>query len=200
MTILAIGILVFFLTHVVPTNPVLRERLVGRFGEKAYKTGFSVTSLIGLALIIYGFSVAPRMPGYAMPEWGVYVPVVAVPVAFILVLAAYIPCNIARWTWHPMTLGVLLWAVAHVMASPYAASGLLFGSFALYAGFNLLGQFARVQDDPLPKQPVAKDIVVVFLGLSLSIVFTVSHIFLFGRSALPWLFEGHGTGLPALPG
>ncbi|WP_299442126.1 NnrU family protein [uncultured Rhodospira sp.] len=200
MTILAIGILLFFLTHIVPTMPVQRARIVDRVGEKPYKAGFSVLSLIGLGLIIYGFSVAPRMPGYAMPEWGEYVPLVAMPLAFILVLAAYIPCNIARWTWHPMTIGVLLWAAAHLMASPYAASGLLFGSFALYGVFNLLGQFVRVQPDPPPKQPVGKDIIVVFIGLSLFIVMTVSHHILFGVSALPWLFEDHGTGLPALPG
>ncbi len=196
MNLLAIGILIFFLVHIIPTMPVVRQRLAARMGAGPYKLVFSLTSAVGLGLIIYGFSTAPRLPGYDMPAWGIWLPVLVMPVAFILLVAAYVPCNIKRWTRHPMTLAVLLWAGAHLVASPWAASGLLFGSFALYAVLNLVGQLIRPQPAPPTPQPRSRDMIVVGVGLALCVVITLTHHILFGRSALPMIFGGHGPGLP----
>ena len=196
MNLLAIGILIFFLVHIIPTMPVFRNRMVNTLGAGPYKLVFSLASVVGLGLIIYGFSIAARLPGYDMPAWGVWLPLIAMPFAFILLVAAYVPSNIKRWTRHPMTLGILLWAGAHLVASPYAASGLLFGSFALYALLNLLGQLFRPQPQPPAPQPRSRDLIVVGVGLALCVVITLTHHILFGMSALPMIFGDQGVSLP----
>lgn len=188
MTILAIGILLFFLTHIIPTVPVVRNRMAARMGTISYKAVFSLVSAAGLGLIIYGYSLAPYMPGYDMPAWGVYVPLVTMPLAFILLVAAYFPSNIKRFIRHPMTVGVLLWAGGHLVASPHAASGLLFGSFAIYAVLNLFGQLTRPQRAYLETQPRWKDYTVVAIGLVLTVVMIGAHHILFGVSAMPYVF------------
>jgi len=195
MTPLAIGILLFFATHIIPTMPITRDRIVARMGAMPYKAVFSLVSAAAVGLIIYGFGQAPRLPGYNMPTWGVYLPLAAMPLAFILIVAAYVPCNIKRMARHPMTLGVLLWACTHLVASPYAASGLLFGSFALYAVMNLLGQIFRPQPRPAP-QPRWKDYMVVGIGLGLTVVMILAHHILFGVSAMPYIF---GAQQPLVP-
>ncbi|MQX37327.1 NnrU family protein [Roseospira navarrensis] len=192
MTLLAIGILLFLLTHLIPTMPVLRNRIANGMGAMTYKAVFSLVSVAGVALIIYGFGQAPHVPGYDMPAWGVYLPLIAMPLSFILVIAAYVPCNIKRVTRHPMTLGILLWAGSHLVASPYAASGLLFGSFALYAAFNLVGQVARPQPTRPDPQPRARDYTVVAIGLGVTVVMILAHHILFGVSAMPYVFGEAG--------
>ena len=42
MTLLIVGIVVFLGIHTLPTNPGLREALVGRLGETGYKVLFSL--------------------------------------------------------------------------------------------------------------------------------------------------------------
>ncbi|KAA5603511.1 NnrU family protein [Roseospira marina] len=197
MTLLALGILVFFLTHIIPTVPVLRGRLVNGIGVMPYKAVFSLLSAVGVGLIIYGFSQAPPLRGYDTPAWGVYVPLVAMPLAFILLVAAYVPCTIKRVTRHPMTLGVLLWSGSHLLASSDAPSGLLFGSFALYSVMNLLGQVSRPQPPRPAPQPRWKDILVIVIGLGLTVVMIGAHHILFGVSSMPYLF---GAEAPLVPG
>ena len=56
MTLLIIGIIVFAGSHLaVMLLPRLRESMLGRMGEGPYKGVFSLVSLAGLALMIYGF-------------------------------------------------------------------------------------------------------------------------------------------------
>jgi len=195
MNLLAFGILIFFLVHIIPTTPVLRNRMVATMGAGPYKLVFSLASAVGLGLMIYGFSIAPPLGGYDLPAWGQWLPLLAMPFAFILLVAAYVPSNIKRWTRHPMTLGVLLWAGAHLLASPSAPSGMLFGSFALYAVLNLVSQLIRPQPTPPAPQPRSRDLMVVGIGLALFVVITLTHHILFGRSALPMIFGSHGAGL-----
>ncbi|MBB4285773.1 NnrU family protein [Roseospira goensis] len=194
MSLLAVGLLLFFLAHLIPMVPVWRNRLVGVMGLAPYKVVFALVSLAGLVLIVYGFSQAPRVPGYQVPAWGMWLPLIAMPLAFILLIATYVPCNIKRWTRHPMTIAILLWAGAHLLASPWAASGLLFGSFAIYAVLNLLGQVTRPQPPRPEPRPMKTDAIVVAMGLAATVVFALTHHILFGVSALPMIF-GSSTDL-----
>jgi len=189
--LLPIGALVFFLTHMIPLQPINRRRLVGWLGQRGYKTAISVFAVIGLGLMIAGFTLTPRMDAIQMPTWGVYLPAIVMPLAFILVLAAYLPTNIRRYTWHPMLIGVMLWAISHVLASPYSASALFFGCFGLYGMFGLMLSILRGKPENLPPpQPLRKDLIVVGLGLAAYVLMIASHHMLFGVSALPWIFGG----------
>jgi len=189
--LLPIGALVFFLTHMIPLQPVNRRRLVGLMGEPAYRATISVLAVIGLGLMIAGFALTPRMDAIQMPAWGVYLPAIMMPFAFILVVSAYLPTNIRRYTWHPMIIGVLLWAVAHVLASPYSNSALFFGCFGLYGMFSLVIAILRGKPQDLPPPlPFSKDLIVIGMGLLAYVAMTAGHHILFGVSALPFIFGG----------
>ncbi|MBB4265389.1 NnrU family protein [Roseospira visakhapatnamensis] len=195
MGFLALGIVLFFLAHGLPMMSIQRDRLVARLGAGPYKMLFSLVSLAGLGLMIYGMATGPFLPGYAHPAWGQYATLALMPLAFILLVAAYVPSNIKRWTVHPMTLGILVWAGAHLLSNGDRMSAMLFGSFTIYALVNLLSQVARPQPARVAPQPWSRDALVVAIGLVLMLIMTGAHHILFGVSALPWLFGAE----PALP-
>ena len=101
-------------------------------GEGGYKGVYSVVSLAGLALIVWGFA-HYRATGW-IDVWhppaalkhvtdGLMLP------AVILVVASYIRGRIYATLKHPMLAGVKLWAAAHLLANGDLGSIILFGSF-----------------------------------------------------------------------
>lgn len=143
MGMLVTGLLLFFGVHVVPMLGGIRAALVARLGEPFYKGLFSIVSLAGFVLIVLGFSRTPVVPLWLPPPWSHGLALFLMPAAFILLVAAYIPGNIRRITRHPMLAGVLLWAVAHLIANGDLASLLLFGTFAVYAVVDMLSASFR---------------------------------------------------------
>ena len=56
--------------------------------------------------------------------------------AFVLLAAAYVPCNsIKARLHHPMVLGVKVWAFAHLLANGTLADLLLFGGFLAWCAW-----------------------------------------------------------------
>ncbi len=55
MFVLIIGIVIFFGVHLIPLTSA-KVGLVERIGEKKYQGVFSIFSLIGLIVMIYGFN------------------------------------------------------------------------------------------------------------------------------------------------
>ena len=54
MIVLIIGLFIFFGMHLVPVTGV-KSSLIERIGEKKYQGIFSIISLVGFIIIIYGF-------------------------------------------------------------------------------------------------------------------------------------------------
>lgn len=137
MTLLMIGLLLFLGVHSVRiVAEGWRTQTLARIGEGGWKGAVSVLSLLGLVLIVWGYGQARQQPVvlWAAPAWGRHAAALLTLLAFVLLAAAYVPGNgIKPRVGHPMVLGVLLWAVAHLLANSSAADVLLFGSFALWA-------------------------------------------------------------------
>lgn len=138
MALMIIGLLVFFGVHVLPMQQDLRNGLIGRFGEGAFKGAFSVLSAIGLLLIVIGYGKMQVLTGknpqiWVPPTWAAHIALVLMPFSFVLLVAAYVPSNIKRIVGHPMLAGVKIWAFAHLLANGDLASIVLFGSFLVYA-------------------------------------------------------------------
>ena len=55
MIVLIIGLVIFFCMHLVPVTGV-KSLLIERVGEKKYQGIFSIISLVGFIIIIYGFN------------------------------------------------------------------------------------------------------------------------------------------------
>ena len=181
MTLLVTGLVLFVALHLVPSIRPLRRALVARMGEAPYRGVFSLVALASIVLVAWGFARAPYEPVYAPPAWGRHVAMGAVPVALVLFAAASMPTHLRALLRHPMMLGLLLWAVAHLLANGDSRSILLFGTFAAFAVVATLSAVARGKGPAGGKAPRWRmDAVAVAGGLVVSGLLMRFHATLFG--------------------
>src|ERR1700743_690034 len=135
MIYLVLGLVLFLGVHSISIiAPVWRDRTAARLGN-VWKGIYSLISIAGFVLIIWGFGIARRHPVvlYAPPAWTQYVTAALMLPVFTLFLAAYFPGRIKNTLKHPILLSVMLWAVAHLIATGMLANVVLFGSFLAWA-------------------------------------------------------------------
>lgn len=137
MAYLILGLVLFLAVHSVRiVADGWRTRTIARIGEGPWKGLYSVVSLVGLGLIIWGFSQARMMPTLLWsPPMGMrHLAWLLTWLAFVLLVAAYVPGNhFKAWLHHPMVLGVKAWALAHLLVNGNLAHVLLFGAFLAWA-------------------------------------------------------------------
>ena len=124
-----------------------RTQTRARLGENAYKGLYSVLSIVGFVLIVWGFGVARLETTvlWATPAWTRHLAALLTLPAFVLLVAAYVPGNgIKARLHHPMILGVKTWALAHLLANNTLADLLLFGGFLAWAVLSFIA--ARKRD------------------------------------------------------
>ncbi len=137
MTVLILGLIVFLGAHSIRiVADDWRAAQVKRLGENAWKGLFSVVSLAGFGLIIWGFGLARQqaLVLWVAPAAMRHIAALLTLIAFVLLAAAYVPRNaIKSRLHHPMVLGVKTWAFAHLLANGTLADVLLFGAFLGWA-------------------------------------------------------------------
>lgn len=147
MGLLIAGLFVFLDLHSIRMLAgAWRERMLQRYGEAIYKGIFSVLSLLGLILVVYGFGLARETPVVVwVPPLALrYAASLLTLVAFVLLVAAYIPRNAIKARWHhPMVLSVKTWALAHLLANGNVAHLVLFGSFLIWSVCNFIAARRR---------------------------------------------------------
>jgi uncharacterized membrane protein len=137
MTVLILGLIIFLGAH--STRIVAdgwRTAQLKRLGEGAWKGIYSLISLVGFGLIVWGFSLARQQPVvlWTPPVAMRHVAALLTLIAFVLLAAAYVPHNaIKARLHHPMVLAVKTWAFAHLLANGTLADLLLFGAFLAWA-------------------------------------------------------------------
>jgi uncharacterized membrane protein len=188
LAILIIGLVVFLGAHVFVTRREERAALITRIGEGPYKGLFAVVSLVGLALIVWGFAryqAAGYIQVWAPPTWMRHVTVALVWPSIILVTAAYIPGDIKRTLKHPMLVGVKLWAFAHLLSNGDLGGIILFASILGWAVFDriTLKRRADAGAPPIPVGGRRNDIIAVVVGtiLYLALGFWF-HPYVIGKS------------------
>ncbi len=184
MGLLILGLVVFFAIHLLPSRPALHERLIARLGRKQYRLFFSLVAVIGLVLIVVGKSRAPFQSLYLPPAWGRHATMLLVLIAMVLLWASQMPTNIKRLTPHPMLWAVIAWGSGHLLANGDVASVLLFGSFVLFAIFDIVSANRRGASRATESVPFRRDILVVAAGVGLYLVFLGLHQTLFGVPVL----------------
>ena len=137
MSVLILGLIVFLGVH--STRIVAdgwRTAQLKHLGEGSWKGIYSVVSIAGFALIIWGFGLARQQPVllWNVPAGMRHAAALLTLVAFVLIVAAYVPRNaIKARMHHPMLLGVKTWALAHLLATGRLADLILFGAFLAWA-------------------------------------------------------------------
>ena len=147
MTVLIAGLLLFLGVHSIRiVADDVRTAQIARLGENGWKGFYSVASIAGFALIIWGYGMARQsaMVLWATPAPLLHAGALLTLVSFVLLAAAYVPGNgIKARLHHPMVLGVKVWAFAHLIANNTLADLLLFGSFLIWAVFSFRAAKAR---------------------------------------------------------
>ncbi len=185
MTLLVAGLALFIILHLIPSVPPLRARLVAGMGEKRYRGAFSALAFAGLALIVWGYAAAPFEPVYSPPDWGRQAAMWLAPAAFVLFAAANMPTHIRSLVQHPMLLGLLLWALAHLAANGDLRSLLLFGGLAGFSVVMAVSAVARGKRPAADKAPrLAMDAAALASGLVVAALFAYFHAALFGVPVL----------------
>lgn len=138
MEVLVAGLVLFLGVHslrVVADG--WRSAQIARRGEAVWKGAYSLLSLAGLLLVIWGYGMARQQPVLLWPPsplWLRGVAAVLMLPSFVLLAAAYVPRNgIKAQSRHPMLLGVKVWALAHLLVNNTLADLLLFGAFLAWA-------------------------------------------------------------------
>jgi uncharacterized membrane protein len=188
MLVLILGLVIFFAAHLVPASPGLRDGLVTRFGENAYKIAFSVVSLAGLALIVLGYHKLQLMPGknpvlWDPPTWTRHITFLLMLPAMILLVASQVPSRIRTATKHPMLIAIKTWALAHLIANGDLGSLVLFGTFLAFAVYDRISikRRPRAANPPPAPSSAINDVLVVFAGVALYAFMLVwGHTYLIG--------------------
>ena len=148
MTLLILGLVLFLGVHSLRVfGEDGRNGLRARLGEGGYKGLYTVLSLAGFALILWGYGMAREAPVllWLPPRWTRHLAALLTIPAFVLLAATYVPGNsIKARLHHPMMLGIKTWALAHLLANGTLAQVLLFGSFLVWAALSF--RAARQRD------------------------------------------------------
>jgi uncharacterized membrane protein len=130
------GLVIFLGAHSVSiVSYQWRDRMVARLGAGPWRGLYALASIVGLALIFYGYGQARSMPIilYVPPLWVRDTMIMFMPLVFPLVFAAYFPGVIGMIVKHPMLTSVKLWATLHLTVNGSLADVLLFGSVLAWA-------------------------------------------------------------------
>jgi uncharacterized membrane protein len=174
------GLALFLGIHVFSSLRERRGRLIATLGEGPYKGLYSLLSLAGFALIVYGMGEAPPVELWAPPPWGRPVAIWIMPFALVMLAGAYIPGNLKRITAHPMLWAITLWALAHLLADGDLAGLLLFGGFGLYALYAMWSQNRRGVRPANSRRAIAGDTGAVVASLTAYGLLLKFHASLFG--------------------
>ena len=177
MTLLIAGLIIFLGAHSMRIFAEdFRENLIARLGEIKWKGLISALSIAGITLIIIGYGDARTTPVelWQPPIWGKHLALLLNLLAFILLVAAYVPRNsIKAKIGHPMVAAVKIWALAHLLANGTLVDLLLFGSFLLWSVLDFRISRKRDRANSVVRAPgaMSNNILTVVLGIVLWAVF-----------------------------
>jgi uncharacterized membrane protein len=181
MILLVLGLVAFLGVHTLPMMTEVRAGLRARLGENGYKGLFTLASIAGLALLVYGYGAA-RAEGpallYTPPVWMTHLTLLLMVPVFVLLVASGAPAGrIKAATRHPMILAVKIWAFAHLLANGDVASVLLFAGFLAWAVIDRISLKRRglAGGASSGTLSIAGDAVSVVVGLALYLAF-VFHL------------------------
>jgi len=168
LAILIVGLVVFLGAHTFVTLREKRAALIARLGH-GYRALFAAVAIVGLALIIWGYSdyrthglIAVWSPPLVMRHITIGLMFFAV----MFMTAAFVPSHIKAILKHPMLASVKTWALAHLLSNGDLGSIILFASFLAWGVYARIAAKRR-RDAGTVTAPVGwiNDALVVVLGI-----------------------------------
>jgi len=144
---LAIGS--FMIAHMVPAYPPVRRRLIVAVGRTPYLVAYALLSVVLLGWVVYEAQAAPSLLLWEPAGWQWKIPATLMPLALWMIVGGLLEANplsisvrtaadnqrpaIASITRHPVLIGFLIWALAHIPPNGDLVAVMLFGSMVLLA-------------------------------------------------------------------
>jgi uncharacterized membrane protein len=176
MTLLYIGSLLFGGGHLFAILfPGLRDSFRAQLGEKPWKAVYGLVSLVGVVLMVMGYSRSRAGPAAAdILYQGWYemrhLTMLMVLLAFILIGASHGKGYIKKWLHNPMSIGIVLWSGGHLLVNGQRSDVWLFGTFFVVGLADIVTSELRgKRPDYMPR--VRSDIIAVVVGVLLYLVF-----------------------------
>jgi uncharacterized membrane protein len=191
MAVLILGLVIFLGVHSVRIAAEdWRRWMIARLGEGPWKGLYSLVSILGFVLIIWGYGMARPDSAvlYEPPVWLKHTAVLLNLVAFILLGFYLVPSGrVKARLGHPMILGVKTWAFAHLLANGRVVDLVLFGGFLAWAILDF--RASRVRDRAAGTVriagPARNDALAVAAGVLIWAAFLWRlHVWLIGVSPL----------------
>ena len=162
------GLVLFFAAHTLTTMREMRAMVMKRVGEGPYKGLYSLISLAGLVLIVWGFA-HYRNNGYVQlwdpPTWLHPIALVLNWFAFVALAAAYSPAGkIKGLLRHPMLVGIKAWALAHLLVNGDLGSIILFAVFLAWAVYDRIAVKRRGDAGAPSSDFTSGDLIAVVVG------------------------------------
>lgn len=178
MVSLVLGLVLFLGVHSLRVFAAdWRAAQRAKMGEGPWKGIYSLVSIAGFALIVWGYGESRSEPInlWFPPFWTRHLAALLTVPAIVLLVAAYVPGNqLKAKVKHPMILGVKLWAFSHLIANGRLSDVLLFGGFLIWAIALFRASRARDRNDGVVYEghSVPATAVTVVVGLGLWALFT----------------------------
>lgn len=149
-TPLLLSALLLFLSHALPSWPGVRPALMARLGRPAFMALHSLGSLLTLGLFVRAYRAADGGGVLFVPaDWAAPLVALVMPLVFLLLVARVStrsgtldapapPRGVYRITRCPGSLGLLLWALAHLNATGDERRVVLFATMAAIALFAIV--------------------------------------------------------------
>jgi uncharacterized membrane protein len=189
MTLLILGLLIFLAMHLLRlVAPGFVAARKAQMSEGAWKGVYSLVSLVGIVLIVFGFAATRADATYLYsPSLGQMHAGAGLMLFSMLLLGVFNgPAGrLKPLIRHPMMLAVLLWSVAHLLANGDLASVVLFGTFFVWSAIYLATGYGP-RTEPATAGPVMNDLIGIVIGLAIYGVLVMGlHRYLFGVSPFP---------------
>jgi uncharacterized membrane protein len=190
MAILILGIIVFLGTHSLTMMRSTRAALIGSLGAGPFRVVYSISSIAGFVLIVWGFG-QYRATGWLQiwhPPTGMrHLTILLMWFAFVALAASGpVPGRIRGWLRHPMLVAIKIWALAHLLANGDFGGMVLFLSFLIWAVIDRIA-VKRRGDLGAPRVPsfTRGDAVALGGGTVAYIAMMLLHPYLIGVAVIP---------------
>lgn len=155
-----------------------RSKQIRAHGELKWKGFYTVVSVVGLALVVWGYGAARATPVdlWTPPTAMRHVAALLMLLSFVLLTATYVPgSRLKAKLRHPMVLGVKVWALAHLLSNGRLADVVLFGGFLVWAvlSFRAARQRDRAAGSPALPLHSGRDVITAFVGIFAWIIFAL---------------------------
>jgi uncharacterized membrane protein len=187
MMVMGLGLVLFLGVHSVRVfADDWRAAQIAARGEGVWKGLYSLLSIAGLGLIVYGYGLTRAAPVelWSPPTWTRHAAALLTLLSFILFAAAQIRGSaIKAAVGHPQVLGTKVWAAAHLLSNGRLADTVLFGAFLVWAIvlYAASRRRDRRQGTRYIAGPVSRDVAVIVAGTAAWVVFAFwLHAWLIG--------------------